>query len=72
MLSKLSDQFYSRASGRLILALLAGFVLFQVITLPLLSLFYPASNEMVSLDAPAFSPPLGGRGQGWGVTVIIF
>jgi hypothetical protein len=57
MLLNLSDRFYTLAKGRLILAVFAAFALFMGITLPLLSHFYPASNEMESLDAPAFYTP---------------
>jgi hypothetical protein len=57
MLSKLSDIFYTRARGRLILAVFAAFVLFMGITLPLIPHFYPASSKMESLDAPVFYTP---------------
>ena len=57
MLSKLSDHFHAWAKGRLILSVFAALVLFMVITLPLLSLIYPAADEMVSLDDPGFYTP---------------
>ena len=57
MLSKLSDHFHTWAKGRLILSVFAALVLFMVITLPLLSLIYPAADEMVSLDDPGFYTP---------------
>ena len=57
MLSKLSGHFHAWAKGRLILSVFAALVLFMVITLPLLSLIYPAADEMVSLDDPVFYTP---------------
>jgi len=57
MLSKLSDHLHTWAKGRLILSVFAALVLFMVITLPLISLIYPAADEMVSLDDPVFYTP---------------
>jgi hypothetical protein len=57
VLSKLSDHFHTWAKGRLILSIFAALVLFMVITLPLLSLIYPAADEMISLDNPVFYTP---------------
>lgn len=57
MLSKLSDHFHTWAKGRLILSIFAALVLFMVFTLPLLSLIYPAADEMTSLDNPVFYTP---------------
>jgi hypothetical protein len=57
MLSKFSDFFHAWAKGWLILSVFAALVLFMVITLPLLSLIYPAADEMVSLDDPVFYTP---------------
>ena len=54
MLSRLSDRLHAWAKGWLILSVFAALVLFMAITLPLLSLIYPAGNEMVSLDDPVF------------------
>ena len=57
MLTKLSDRFYTLAKGRLILALLATFLLFMGITLPLLSHLYPDEMKLESLDDPVFYTP---------------
>ena len=55
MLSKLSSLLHSWARGWLILALVAAFVIFEVITLPRLQAT-PAGN-IVSLDAQLFYTP---------------
>lgn len=57
MLSRLSARFHAWAKGWLILSVFAALVLFMAITLPLLSLIYPAADEMVSLDDPVFYTP---------------
>ena len=57
MLTKLSDRFYTLVKGRLILALLAAFLLFMGITLPLLSHLYPDEMKLESLDDPVFYTP---------------
>jgi len=55
MLSRLSRHLYSWTRGWLILALIAGFVIFEVITLPRLQAA-PGGN-IVSLDAQLFYTP---------------
>jgi hypothetical protein len=57
MLSKFSDLLHAWAKGWLVLSVFAALVIFMAITLPLLSLIYPAGNEMVSLDDPVFYTP---------------
>ena len=57
MLSKLSDRFYTRTKGRLILAVFAAFLLFMGVTLPILSYLYPDQMNLESLDDPAFYTP---------------
>lgn len=57
MLSRLSNRLHAWAKGWLILSVFAALVLFMAITLPLLSLIYPAGDEMVSLDDPVLYTP---------------
>jgi hypothetical protein len=57
MLIKNSQWLYRIASGKTVIFLIAGFIVFMIVTLSLLPILIPASQTMVSLDDPVCYSP---------------
>lgn len=50
MFKKISDWFYKNSSGKILIFLFVGFLLFTVFSFPVLYRIFPQAMEMVSLD----------------------